>query len=99
MGAPLDRWRAAKADSIAAGHNLKTIMANSLMHDMAKGCDDALAIIVRIQANPTATAFSQSIETAARDVIQYAGNIDRLTADDSGFAKAQPHARSRRCPC
>jgi len=79
-----------KAESVAAGNNLQTVMAASLMHDVAKGCDDALAFIARIRANPTAAAFNQGIETAARDITQYAGNINKLTQAGFVFTKAQP---------
>jgi hypothetical protein len=79
-----------KADEIAAGNNLQTIMANTLMHDVAKGCDDAAAFIARVRAKPSAQVFNAGIEKAARDITQYAGNIDRLTAAGFHFAKAEP---------
>ena len=81
-----------KADAIAAGHGLQAIMAASLMHDVAKGCDDATAFIARLRANPTSAAFNAGIQTAARDITQYAGNINRLTQAGFVFAKAQPTA-------
>jgi hypothetical protein len=84
------KMQVVKADSIAAGNTLQRVMADSLMHDVAKGCDDALAFIARIRTNPTAAAFNQGIETAARDITQYAGNINRLTTAGFVFAKAEP---------
>jgi len=86
------KMQTVKADSIAAGNTLQRVMADSLMHDVAKGCDDAMAFIARIRANPTAAAFNQGIETAARDITQYAGNINRLTQAGFVFTKAQPTA-------
>ena len=86
------KMQTTKADSIAAGNNLQTVMAASLMHDVAKGCDDALAFIARLRANPTAAAFNAGIQTAARDITQYAGNINRLTQAGFVFTKAQPTA-------
>ncbi len=78
------------AESEAAGHGMQARMAYTMMEEVEKGCNNALAFVALVRLNPTPQAFNAGIATAARDITQFIGNIDKLRAANFVFAKAQP---------
>ena len=78
------------AESAQAGQNAVQVAGNNLMHTIAAACDGADAFIARVKANPTPDEFNKGIETAARDITQSIGNINKLTAAGFVFTRVQP---------
>jgi hypothetical protein len=67
-------------------------LARQMKKGIAAGIAGAEAFIARVNANPTPAEFNGGIQTAARDITQYIGNINTLVQRGYPFAKAQPQA-------
>ena len=80
------------AESEAAGHGMQARMAHTMMEEVEKGCNNALAFVALVRLNPTPQTFNHDVATLARDITQFIGNIDRLTQAGFVFTKAQPTA-------
>ena len=94
----LDRpavWWAAVAVGLLAtalllANNLRESLARNMMTNLAGGVAKAKLFIAKVKATKSAQVFNDGIKSAARDITQSMGNVEKLKGMHYEFPKGNP---------